>query len=218
MPDAEQNPKDHDEFLVRGLRENDAVVLKSFSDRYLMPMISFVMKMGVPRDDAEEIACAAMTKIGGTAIDKYDPALGKFSTWIFGISKNLAIDYFRRRKRQKAGPAFQSLESVFHLAKDEAPAPTSSTNPNLKALFSRTFAALSDLDREVLCLAVQGWSYTEIGEALGKPANNVKVQAHRARMRLREAIKESAEQESIDISDADWDGLKHWSGEKEVEL
>lgn len=218
MPDAEQNPKDHDEFLVRGLRENDAVVLKSFSDRYLMPMVSFVMKMGVPRDDAEEIACVAMTKIG-TDIEKYDPKQGKFSTWIFGISKNLAIDYFRRRKRQqKDGPAFQSLESVFHLAKDEVPAPATSTNPNLKALFARTFAALSEPDREVLCLAVQGWSYAEIGEALGKSANNVKVQAHRARARLREALKESAEQESIDISDADWDGLKHWNGEKEVEL
>jgi len=219
MADAELNPKDHDEFLVKGLRENDPVVLKSFSGRYLYPLVDFLVhKMGVPWDDAEEIACEIMTKIA-TQIDQFDPDKGaKFSTWIFGIGKNQAIDYFRKRKRdRKEGISFQSLESVFHTTREQTEEPSISRDPKLKALFLKAFASLSALDQEVLCHAAQGWSYAQIEEVLGKAKGTIKVQAHRARNRLREALKELAGHESVDISDAHWDGLKHWNGEKEVE-
>lgn len=220
MPDAEKDPKDHDAFLINGLRENDQVVILSFFDRYLDPMILFGMKeCGIPRDDAEEIASAAMMKIADK-IDQFDAARGSFCTWIFEIAKNQGIDYLRRQaRRPKGNGPLLTLESIVDVFDgDQTSAPATSTNPTLKGLFVRAYGSLSEDDRSVLSLAAKEWSYAEIGDMLGKSQEAVKVQAHRARKRLREAVKELADAESIDVSEADWDGLKHWKGQKEVEL
>lgn len=220
MPGAEIDPKDHDAFLVKGLRENDPVVILSFMDRYQDPIIFFVMKeCGIPRDDAEEIASAAMMKVADK-IDKFDAARGSFCTWIFTIAKNEGIDYLRRRARKPKGNGpLVTLESIVGVFNgDQAAVPAASTNPILKDLFVRAYGSLREEDRTVLSLAAKEWSYAEIGEVLGKSQEAVKVQAHRARKSLREAVKELADAESIDVSEADWDGLKHWKGQKEVEL
>lgn len=221
MQDAELDPQDGENaFLVKGLRDNDQVVTLSFIGRYFEPIICFVMKQyAVPREDAEEIALTAMRKVAD-GIDQFDPSRAKFSTWIFTIAKHLAIDYLRRQGRQSKGngPSL-SLEAVTgHYDGDGASSSSIPSNPALKNLFLRAFGSLGEDDRTVLCLAVQEWSYAEIGEVLDKSQDAVKIQAHRARKRLRDAVKDLADKEFVDISEADWDGLKHWKGQKEVEL
>jgi len=219
MRDGQESQPDHDQFLVTGLRENDNVVIRSFMDRYLGPLIGFVMKMGIPRDDAEEIGSAAMVRVALT-IGRFDPARAKFSTWIFGITKNRALDYLRRRKRQHT-PSEQLDESLILASgdydPDNLPESPAASCP-LKILFLQAFNNLSEEDGTVLKLAAQEWTYAAIGQVLKKSEDAVKIQAFRARKRLREEIKKLGEEGSIDISEAEWEGLKHWKGQKEVEL
>jgi len=48
---------------------------------------------------------------------------------------------------------------------------------------------LTDEDREILAQVASGLPYRQIGEILGLSEANIKVRVHRARVKLREIIK-----------------------------
>jgi RNA polymerase sigma-70 factor (ECF subfamily) len=110
-------------------------------------------------------------------VDRIQPAL------LYRIARNLMIDTFRKRKPDTA---------LSELLIDER------NNPEIDATvhseFRRTIEALQRLkpeDREILAL-VSGddeLGYGDIARIMGISEGNVRIRVHRARMRLREALK-----------------------------
>jgi RNA polymerase sigma-70 factor (ECF subfamily) len=113
-----------------------------------------------------------------------------FSTWLYRIAANLAID-LRRREGRHAIVRGEEAESEI----DRLPSSTgdSFTEFSRSELNRRLRAALGELTPEhravILLREVEGLSYDEISEILQCPRGTVMSRLHYARNRLRARLK-----------------------------
>ena len=101
----------------------------------------------------------------------------KFSTWLYRVALNTAISFFRKEKKK---PTVLSTE-IF-------PDATDSFEPieeQMQAMY-KAIAGLSKIDKALVMLYLDDYSYAEIGELLGITANNVAVKMNRLKIKLKE--------------------------------
>lgn len=163
--------------------------------RYERPVFSLIYRMVRDSTAAEDLAQDSFIKVLNH-LDKYRPEF-KFSSWLFKIANNVAIDHLRRRQLDTvsmdgsphASSASEVEASRFELA-DQAESP-------LDELASRELgesieAAIGSLRPEyrncIMLRHVEGRSYEEIAATLDLPLGTVKTYIHRARHQLREAL------------------------------
>src|ERR671919_634287 len=104
----------------------------------------------------------------------------KFSTWLFRIARNCAVDAIRRRERQRRRD---------HAA---APEPAPEGEPSPPASIDNAIEGLPPELREAFVLIeVIGLSYREAGVVLGVLAGTLKSRMHRARRLLVTALEEA---------------------------
>jgi RNA polymerase sigma-70 factor (ECF subfamily) len=97
----------------------------------------------------------------------------RFSTWLFQIARNAAIDAIRSSSRRA------------RLVASLPPPPASTPGPDGALELRAALASLDERRREALLLVeVQGFTYREAGEALGVPEGTVKSRVHLARAQL----------------------------------
>jgi RNA polymerase sigma-70 factor (ECF subfamily) len=98
----------------------------------------------------------------------------RFSTWVFQIARNVALDELRGQER-RARLAAVALP----------PSPPSA--PDARAELRAALASLPAAPREALVLVeVFGLSYAEVAEVLGVPVGTAKSRVFHARVRLHE--------------------------------
>lgn len=160
--------------------------------RYQRPVFSLVFRMVRDRELAEDLAQETFVKVLN-AIDTYRPEY-KFSSWIFKIANNAAIDHLRRRNLDTL-----SLDGSPHAETAEAIEATtlqiSDTQESpLEEVASRELGAqiefaISRLRPEyrscIILRHIDGRPYEEIAEILDLPLGTVKTYIHRARNELR---------------------------------
>jgi RNA polymerase sigma-70 factor (ECF subfamily) len=112
---------------------------------------------------------------------RFDPSRGEPRAWLFGITRNAALDELRRRGRQAelaAEPADLSAASV-----DE-----SAEAGERRLALAAALATLAPRERELIALKFfAGLSNTEIAAVLGLSESNAGTKLHRAVTKLREA-------------------------------
>ena len=114
-----------------------------------------------------------------------------FSTWLYRLTSNAAIDYMRREKRQSTMSAVSlDDEEVFTEPTDPAPSPHQlAEEGELRQALSRALLTLSPEHRQILLLReLQGMSYEEIADALELDLGTVKSRIARARGKLRKYL------------------------------
>jgi RNA polymerase sigma-70 factor, ECF subfamily len=186
LPDAE---------VVALAREGRDAAFRELIRRYERPVFSLVFRLVRDRDAAEDLAQETFVKVLNN-IDRYRPEF-KFSSWLFKIANNVAIDSLRRRSLQTV-----SLEgSRWATSTDEMQATSvraadASESP-LEELESRELGsaiekAIAELRPEyracILLRHVEDRSYEEIAATLDLPLGTVKTYIHRARHELRKAL------------------------------
>lgn len=163
--------------------------------RYERPVFSLVFRMVRDRETAEDLSQETFIKVLN-AIGSYRPEF-KFSSWVFKIANNTAIDHLRRRELDTL-----SIEGSPHATTPEAIEATAlqlgggGESPletvEAKELGGEIEAAISRLRPEyrscILLRHVDGRAYEEIAEILGLPLGTVKTYIHRARNELRVAL------------------------------
>lgn len=116
----------------------------------------------------------------------YDSDLSAFSTWLFSIARNLAIDHYQQR-RVEVG-----LEAAGHVA-DEASVESTVQRRQDVARLAQLLAGLPEREHEILALRYGGdLSYREIARQLELSAVNARVIIYRTVRRLRAQWKESS--------------------------
>jgi len=129
-------------------------------------------------------------------IDKYSPEF-KFSSWLFKIANNVAIDYLRRRRLDtvsldgspNATTAAEVEASTIELGADQESALEALEAKELGSAIERAIAKLRPEYRACIMLRhVEGRSYEEIAATLDLPLGTVKTYIHRARHELRKAL------------------------------
>lgn len=140
------------------------------------------------RECADELAGEVFVQ-ALAARDRFDPARGAVSSWLYGIASNLGRSWLRRRARGRR--AVTRLAQWRRADADLAASDADGTaRLDDRADAGRVMDALNHLratDREILVLvAWEDLSYTEIADVLGLPIGTVRSRLSRARVRLRE--------------------------------
>ncbi len=162
--------------LISALKSGDKNALGVVYDRYGAALYGVVLRIVQLPEVAEEVVQDVFLKIFRN-IASFDENKGKFYTWAVNIARNAAIDATRTsdyRNRQKTD------QFDFVVYRESNPATPFVEGIGLKDLVNK----LEEKHRKVIDLAYfQGYTQTEIEQALNIPIGTVKT-----RMRL--AIKE----------------------------
>ena len=184
---------DHD--LIALARTGSEKAYRELLDRYQRPVFSLVYRMVRDRELAEDLAQETFVKVFNH-LDRFNPKY-KFSSWIFKIASNLAIDTLRKRE-----PNMVSLDGSRHAetpdeieatritveSKDENPEEFLEAK-ELGHEIERAIGLLRpDYRTAILLRHVEGRAYEEIAEVMGVPLGTVKTFIHRARSELRETL------------------------------
>ena len=191
-----QNLPDAD--VVALAQQGREVAFRELIRRYERPVFSLVYRMCRDRTTAEDLAQETFIKVLNH-IDKYDPAF-KFSSWLFKIANNLAIDHLRRRRvatismdgAPDATTASQIEATSFELASHGESALEALEAKELGGAIERAIANLRPEYRACIMLRhVEDRSYEEIAATLDLPLGTVKTYIHRARHELRRALEDA---------------------------
>ena len=195
MPEGPEWPRLTDQEVVLLARSGREAAYRELVRRYERPVFALLYRMVRDRELAEDLAQETFVK-ALNAIESYRPEF-KFSSWIFKIANNAAIDHLRRRELDTL-----SLDGSPHAETPEAMQATAlqigaRQESPLDAVEARELggaieAAIGRLRPEyrscILLRHVEGRAYEEIAEILDLPLGTVKTYIHRARNELRLAL------------------------------
>ncbi|MFD2611803.1 RNA polymerase sigma factor [Paenibacillus gansuensis] len=85
--------------LLKRIAAKDAEALEQLYDRYEKPMYSFAYRIVKDAMQAEEIVQELFFRIWNAAVN-YDPSQGKVTTWMFTLTRNIAIDLLRKKENR----------------------------------------------------------------------------------------------------------------------
>jgi RNA polymerase sigma-70 factor (ECF subfamily) len=182
-----------DEALVRRVRNGERELFSVLVDRYKRGIASFI-SAGV-RSPSDVADLSQETFLRAYAhLETFNPSLGKFSTWIYQIARNVVRTYLgksQRRVQTQELPEDQTLENALpDLSRDADPA-----GGILRAEAERELReALDELPertRTVLALRYyNNMEYHTIASTLGLSLGNVKTLIHRGKIALAQKMRE----------------------------
>jgi len=168
--------------------------------RYERPVFSLVFRMVRDRELAEDLTQDTFVKVL-SHLDRYRADF-KFSSWLFKIANNVAIDHLRRRQldtvSMHGSPNAVTVEAQESTRFDVADAAENALEEmeakELGSAIERAIAQLRPEYRSCIMLRhVEGRSYEEIASTLDLPLGTVKTYIHRARHELRRALEHTRE-------------------------
>lgn len=169
------------ELVVRCL-QRDEVAWQLLVERHSRRVLNIAYQFTGRRDEAEEVAQEIFLRVF-RALHRFDLSTS-FLPWLVRLSRNLCIDQYRSRAREKA--ALTGEEPDPERTADAAPGPLRKVEE--RDLEVRVRQALNRIPEElrtaVILRDLQGLSYQEIAEALGLPEGTVKSRIHRGRLEL----------------------------------
>jgi RNA polymerase sigma-70 factor (ECF subfamily) len=159
--------------------------------RYQRPIVAYVYRMVGDYDSALDLAQEVFIKVYNS-LGRYRPEF-KFSTWIYRIAHNAAIDHLRRQgaarieEMEVEGPEGTTFEKPLA---SKAPTPEQETERGeRRAEIEEVVAALPPAYRELIVLRhSHDLSYDEIAEVTSLPLGTVKNRIFRAREAMRELL------------------------------
>ncbi|MBI2072763.1 MAG: sigma-70 family RNA polymerase sigma factor [Gemmatimonadetes bacterium] len=184
-----------DQEVVQRARGGQESAYRELLHRYQGPMFSLIYRMVRDRELAEDLAQEAFVK-ALNALDSYRPEF-KFSSWMFKIANNAAIDHLRRRQLDTlsldgapgATTPRQMEETSIQLS-DKGETPLQAVEA--RELGSAIEQAIGKLRPEyracIILRHIEDRPYEEIAEILDLPLGTVKTYIHRARAELKEML------------------------------
>ena len=184
-----------DQEVVVRARDGEEAAYRELVRRYERPVFSLIYRMVRDREIAEDLSQETFIKVLN-ALASYRPEF-KFSSWVFKIANNAAIDYLRRRELDtlslEGSPHADTPEKIeataLQIGERAESALDAVANRELGGEIERAIAALRPEYRSCILLRhVEGRPYEEIAEILNLPLGTVKTYIHRARNELRIAL------------------------------
>jgi RNA polymerase sigma-70 factor, ECF subfamily len=184
-----------DQEVVLRARTGDEAAYRELVRRYERPVFSLVFRMVRNRELAEDLSQETFIKVLN-ALESYRPEF-KFSSWVFKIANNAAIDHLRRRELDtlslEGSPHAETPQMIeataLQIGERSETALEEVENRELGGEIERAIAKLRPEYRTCILLRhVEGRAYEEIAEILNLPLGTVKTYIHRARNELRTAL------------------------------
>jgi len=173
--------------LVARARDGDMNAFTELVQRYERPITNFCQRMVRSREDAEDITQESFVRVH-RYLQRLRPE-AKFSTLLFGIARNLALNFIRDSGRRGRGVTFSLTDQDMQekTLEDESLRPDRSARlREIDSMIEEGMALLSPKHREVLILReLNGLDYNTIAEIVKCRKGTVKSRIARAREQLR---------------------------------
>ncbi len=188
---GKNEPPEHLAELVGRVKAGDVEAFRQLYDVYGRKIVNYIYRLTGSRAEAEDLAqdtfVLAFNKIGSLKDDR------KFQSWLFRIAQNNVYQKYRGKRPHfesiddEEGPELSNLDQL----------ESSSRNPEDRVLSTelqeRIQEAIGELPekyREVFVLsALHRLSYQDISEIVGRSLASVKSDIHRARVAVRDKVK-----------------------------
>ena len=175
-----------DNQLAEVIRTKDQELFAEIIRRYQQKLFYYVNRLINNPDEAEDVVQDVFLKVYKN-LNGYDSSL-KFSSWIYRIAHNEAVNWLRKNTKYKKESIDQSeyLENTLSDGTDIA------EELDLKVSLEKAGQAISQLPekyKEVMILKfVEEKSYEEISDILRKPINTIGVLINRGRKLIKDSI------------------------------
>jgi RNA polymerase sigma-70 factor (ECF subfamily) len=185
-------PED-DSVLVAQVMAGDELAFAQLVRRYEAKLLVYVAQIVSIQEEARDLVQESFIRVWRN-LDQYDPKF-RFSTWLFRIAHNLAIDHLRRRRQPVISLERGEDDEGDEIRLDPADVRRGPlgelANRELAGALRREITKLPPSYRELVVLRhLVGLAYNEIAELKGLPLGTVKNKLFRAHSVLREALGE----------------------------
>ena len=172
--------------LISRARDGDREAFGALVEQYRDNVYRLAYRMCGNAYDADEVAQEAFVAAWRALPNFRGDA--KFSTWLYRLTTNAAIDLMRRENRHRAA----SEEDIPELA-DESDSPQQQMErTEQQETVQKALSSLGEDYRQVLLLRyMQELDYAEIAEILHLPVGTVKSRINRAKAQLKTALLKS---------------------------
>lgn len=165
------------------LRSDAASAISLILDQYGDALYGLVCRMIPEQQVADEVVQDVMVKVWQNAYS-YDPAKGKLYTWLASIAWNTALDRIRNAGYQRSKKS-ESLDTNVYVQNMSIEGEHSDIG------LQRALARLDAKYREVIDLVYfEGYSQSEVSEALDIPIGTVKSRVRIAIRELHAALRD----------------------------
>jgi RNA polymerase sigma-70 factor (ECF subfamily) len=183
-----------DAALMLRVKQGDGAAFAGLVDKYKRPVLNLVYRMLHDATEAEDVAQNVFVRVFRSA-PRYEVS-AKFSTWLFTIARNLALNELRRRSRHPS----ESMDAT-RPEQDDQPMqqfedkktflpPESLLQGELEQKIEQALAQLPENQRTAILLCRQNeLSYEEIAKVLGCSVSATKSLIHRGRETLKHKLK-----------------------------
>ena len=185
-------PEGDEAELIERAKKGDTRAFGTLVERYQRRVIGVAMAVVHNQEDALELAQETFVR-AFQSVGKFE-SRSSFSTWLYRIAANIAIDFRRRERRH---PTMRGEEAENEILRLPSKLGDSFKEAQRSEMSRRIRDALAELTQEhraaILLRVVEGLSYDEISEVMQCPRGTVMSRLHYARNHLREILKDFRE-------------------------
>ena len=171
--------------LLRRIDSGDRSAFAELVEHFQRPLFGYLGRMGLRQGQAEEVAQDTFVRAWQRWAE-YDPARAAFSTWLFTIGRNLAINELTRASANRE----QTLsEDMLEMACEQGQPAQEVMARQLRLRVQQAMRMLPYDDRSALALAYyEELDMASIARIEGCSVGAIKVRLHRAKQRLRQLL------------------------------
>jgi RNA polymerase sigma factor (sigma-70 family) len=169
--------------------------MEAWFNQDLDALYNYIVYRVGDQSTADEII-ATVYERGLRKLNQFNPKKGAFGAWMFGIARNLMIDYFRGNGKHASEVSLEALPPI----QGRGVTPEEQTiQAERFQLVIRHLGLLSDSEREVVALRFgSGLKYQEIAELMKISIDQVGVLLYRSIEKLRAALINPEKEEVYD--------------------
>ncbi len=179
--------------LMLDVKAGDEASFELLLQRYRTPLVNFLFRMVRNREQAEDLAQEVFLRVY-RAREEYVPS-AKFTTWLFRIATNLALNSMRDNRHQKMEVSIDAPVTMDAEDGDERPLDLAEKRPNIEQhlvedvrvkMIRHAINKLPEKQRAAVLLhKYQELDYTEIAKILSCSESALKSLLFRAYEALR---------------------------------
>ena len=180
----------NDEILAARVARGDSTALEVLYDRHASTVFGLALKVIGEQGAAEDVLQETFWRVWRSA-NTFKPERGAFTSWLFRIARNLAIDAYRRSSvRPHVVSDAETVEPVL----DQLPDPDVDVVEQTQAILKnrqvwKALTSLPQMQRQVIEMAYfQGMTRQEIAEATGEALGTIHTRARLGLQKLREEL------------------------------
>ncbi len=178
--------------LIERSRKGESAAFGVLVERYQRRVIGVALAVVHNQDDAVELAQETFVRAYEN-LSKFE-SRSSFSTWLYRIASNLAIDFWRREGRHVVLHGEDAESEINRIPSLQGDSFKEVSRAELSGRLKQALGELTSEHRAVILLReVEGLSYDEISDILQVPRGTVMSRLHYARTHLRAILQDLEE-------------------------